>query len=192
MINRKFFFTNSRLHLFDGSMTAKQVEGIQAILDYWERNYTKKDDRWLAYILATAHHETGRTMQPVEEWGKGKSRKYGTMTKMNGTKYISPTQIYYGRGHVQLTWYENYDRIGRLIRQDLLHRPELALDLQISAKILIEGMIGGWFTGKKLIDYFNPTTESWLNARRIINGVDKQQLIKSYAMKYYASISYTV
>ncbi len=72
MINRKFFFTSARTNLFGGSMTAKQVQGLTAILNEWEAKYAAKDDRWLAYMLATAHHETGRTMQPIEEWGKGK------------------------------------------------------------------------------------------------------------------------
>lgn len=191
MINRNFFFNHVRLYLFDGTLTSKQVQGLNTILDYWEKNYARRDDRWLAYILATAHHETGRAMQPVEELGRGKGKRYGTMTKMNGKAYSSPAKIYYGMGTVQLTWYENYERIGKLIKQPLLTQPELALDLSISTKILVDGMIGGWFTGKRLSDYFNTKSEFWLNARRIINGIDKNQLIKSYALNYYAAISYT-
>lgn len=53
-------------------------------------------------------------------------------------------------------------------------------------------MIGGWFTGKKLTDYFNANTESWLGARYIINGKDKNQLIMSYVLHYYAAISYNL
>lgn len=44
--------------------------------------------------------------------------------------------------------------------------------------------------GKKLTDYFNANTESWLGARYIINGKDKNQLIMSYVLHYYAAISY--
>ncbi len=45
---------------------------MTAILNYWEANYAKKDDRWLAYMFATAHHETDRKIQAIEEYGKGK------------------------------------------------------------------------------------------------------------------------
>ncbi len=51
MINRKFFFDHARLTLFDGSLKASQVSGMNAILDEWDRAYAKKDDRWLAYML---------------------------------------------------------------------------------------------------------------------------------------------
>jgi putative chitinase len=56
---------------------------------------------------------------------------------------------------------------------------------------MFTGMMDGSFTGKKLSDYFNPTTASWTSARRIINGLDKAQLIASYGSRYYASLSYT-
>ena len=49
----------------------------------------------------------------------------------------------------------------------------------------------GIFTGKKLGDYFNKTTEDWVNARRIINGLDKANLIAGHAKKFYGAISYT-
>ena len=56
---------------------------------------------------------------------------------------------------------------------------------------MFDGMINGRFTGKKLSDYFNPTAASWINARRIINGLDKANLIAGYAQQYYAAISHT-
>jgi hypothetical protein len=66
-INRQFFFDQTRITLFDGSLKAPQVEGLTAIPDKWEAESPNDDDRWLAYMLGTAHHETGRTMQPVRE-----------------------------------------------------------------------------------------------------------------------------
>jgi putative chitinase len=77
MINRQFFFDYARQHLFSGLLKAGPVAGLTAILDYWESNSSKKDDRWLAYALATAHHETDRTFRGIEEYGKGKNREYG-------------------------------------------------------------------------------------------------------------------
>jgi len=175
-INRKFFFDYARLHLFAGSFTQSQVNGLTAILDYWENGYTGKDDRWLAYMFATAHHETDRKFQAIEEYGKGKGHKYPP---------------YYGRGLVQLTWDYNYKAMGKQFGVDLLGHPEKALDLDLAVKIMFFGMIKGSFTGKKLADYFNPTKGDWVNARRIINGLDKANLIAGYGHQYYAAISYT-
>ena len=66
-INRKFFFDHARLTLFDGRISPSQLDGLTTILDTWEPAMAASDDRWLAYMLGTAHHETGRTMQPVRE-----------------------------------------------------------------------------------------------------------------------------
>lgn len=192
MINRNFFFDNTRRLLFDARMTQGQVNGLNSILDEWEHNYADKDDRWLAYMFATAHHETDRRMSPIEEYGRGKNRKYGKQIRLDGRSYDSPKQLYYGRGFVQLTWYENYQKAGSLLGIDLLNEPELALDPSIATKIMFAGMFDGWFTGKKLNDYFNDHREDWVNARRIINGVDRAQLVSSYALRYYGSLSHTV
>jgi hypothetical protein len=198
MINRKFFFDHAKLNLFGGSMNTKQVNGLTAILDEWEANYSHNDDRWLAYMLATTHHETGRTMQPIEEWGKGKGLAYGSQLKMTKDKtgkripYTDTIELFYGRGFVQLTWYENYDKAGEKLGVDFLHNASGVMELSNATKIMFFGMTEGWFSGVKLSNYFNPTTEDWKNARKIINGLDKCDLIKDYALKYYASISHTI
>jgi putative chitinase len=198
MINKKFFFSQVRLHLFGGSMNQKQVNGVNAILEEWEAHYAYEDDRWLAYMLATTHHETGRTMQPIEEWGKGRDRPYGKRLKMTKDKsgnripYTDTNELFYGRGFVQLTWYENYDKAGRKLGKDFLHNASGVLELGNATKIMFLGMTEGWFTGAKLSRFFNPSTEDWKNARKIINGTDKWDLIKDYALKYYSAISYTI
>lgn len=192
MINRNFFFEQSKASLFDGKFRQSQVNGLNAILDEWETNHAKKDDRWLAYMLATTHHETGRTMRAIEEFGKGKNRLYGKNFKLDGTQYFDTGNIFYGRGFVQLTWYENYEKAGKKIGFDLINNPELALDLKIATRILFSGMMEGWFTGRKLSNYFNTSKEDWRNARRIINGLDKADLIASYGKQYYAAISHTI
>lgn len=142
-------------------------------------------------MLATTHHETDRTMTPIEEYGKGKGRKYGKRLKMSGKAYTDTQNIFYGRGFVQLTWYENYQKAGKKLGVNFIKNPGLTLDLKYATQIMLLGMIQGWFTGKKLSNYFSTTKEQWVNARRIINGTDKAQLIASYAKKYYACISYT-
>jgi putative chitinase len=111
MINRQTFYAAVKLNLFK-TISEKQKQGMDAILDYWEAN-GYHDGRHLAYCLATAYHEVDKTMQPIEEYGKGKTRPYG---KEYGKPHPITGKVYYGRGFVQLTWYENYElRAGILI-----------------------------------------------------------------------------
>ena len=186
MVNKIKFYKTIRKDF--GKLTQKQVEGFEAILNEWDLS-KYSDNRWLAYMLATVWHETAKTVQPIEEYGKGKTRSYGKKLKHSGVAYSAPDKVYYGRGFVQLTWYENYQLLGRLLKVDLLNKPELALDLNISTKILFEGMTKGSssvgdFTGRCLEMYFNCTKEDPINARRIINGTDKAELISIYYMSF--------
>lgn len=126
----------------------------------------------LAYVLATAYHETAHTMKPV--------REYGGETYLKKKKYYP----YVGMGYVQLTWKENYKKAGEKLGVDFLSNPKLLLEAKYAAPILIKGMIEGWFTGKKLSDYITLYRSDYVNARRIINGVDKKDLIAGYARDY--------
>jgi len=177
-----------------GKLSTSQVEGFENIFNTWDELKTKeKDKRHLCYMLATAWHETGKTMQPIAEYGKGKTRVYGKKVKHSGVLYSDYDKIYYGRGYVQLTWYENYQLMGRLLGANLLADPELAMTPYMAAKIMFEGMLKGSssvgdFTGKCLEMYFNQTTEDPFNARRIINGLDCAELIKGYYEKFVSCI----
>lgn len=184
-IRRKVFFDEVRQGLFGCTLTQGQVEGMEAILNEWEdRGLT--DMRWLAYMLATVKWETAHTMQPIEEYGKGEGHTYGIPDPETG-------ETYYGRGYVQLTWKENYAKMGKLLGIDLVKIPSLALNDLIATQILFEGMLKdesgvGDFTGVSLERYFNDTTEDWVNARRIINGTDHAQDIANIAHRFYDAL----
>lgn len=185
MINKESFYKKIRVSLFD-KLTQKQVEGMEAILNEWDRG-KDEDLRNLAYMLATVYHETARTMQPIEEFGKGKGRDYGKKLKMNRTPYTTPDKLYYGRGFVQLTWYENYQLASKKLKCDLLNYPELALQLDRATEILFKGMYEGWFTGRKLSQYIGVKTD-FIGARKIINGTDKASTIASYANGFLTAL----
>jgi hypothetical protein len=190
-INRKFFFDHVRNSLFSNSLTPKQVQGMTAILDEWESKYTKKDDRWLAYMLATVFHETDKKFQGIEEYGPDSYFK-----KYDGRKDLGNTEPgdglrFKGRGFVQITGRLNYAKFSKILGVDLVDNPLLALKLENCVEIMFYGMINGTFTGKKLSDYFSATKEDWVNARRIINRLDKANLIADEAKNFYAALSYT-
>ena len=178
--------------LFKGTLTNKQKEGINYKLKAFDK-HDITDDRWRAYMLATSFHETARTMQPIEERGKGAGKPYGQRRKYSGAIYAEPDKLFFGRGDVQLTWYENYEMMGRLLDLPLLEEPELALNPLVSARIMIEGMTRGRsnrgdFTGVSLENYFNANKEDPFNARRIINGLDCAKLIEGYYRKFLSAL----
>lgn len=189
MINRESFFTSARNSLFAGTMSQSQVDGLTCILDAWENDWNEPDDRKLAYMLATAHHETDRKMQPIKEYGLGRGHPYGKRLKQNGTPYIDTPEIFYGRGYVQLTWYENYAKAGIELGLDLLHDPDLVMVPENAVKIMFVGMRDGCFTGVSLKNYFNDQRGEWVQARRIINGLDRAELVADYGKKYHAALA---
>lgn len=189
MIQRQYLYDNLRYYLFK-SFTQDQVDGLNVFLDWYDANppLPEKyhlDDRSFAYILATTFHETARTMQPIEEYGKGSGKSYGKPAGPYGQKY-------YGRGFVQLTWYENY------VRQDdklslgktLVQNPARALEPAIALEIIIKGMVDGDFTGKKLSQFFTHEDTNWYDARVIVNGHDQASTIAGYAEKFMNAISH--
>lgn len=149
------------------------------------------DARWpiadTAYALATAYHETAGTMQPIREYGRGKGRRYGVPGKHGG-------QIAYGRGYVQLTWPDNYERADRELGLGgrLIANYDLALDPKIAASIMIRGMAEGWFTGRDLDDDLprdGPATlAQFIASRDIINGTDKAAMIGDYAVHFQGAL----
>ena len=198
-INRAFFFDQVRSSLFDGRLRSSQVIGLTSLLDYWDAKLANRDDRWLAYVLATAHLETGRTMQPIREYGSNEYKRLRydvtgsdpARARAHGNTLAGDGVRYAGRGYVQLTWKNNYRRAGIAVGYDLVGKPDDAMLVDVATQVIFRGMIAGWFTGKKLADYFNPSTGDWRNARRIVNGLDKADLIKDFGLKYYAALSYT-
>ena len=129
----------------------------------------------IAYIIATAEWETNHQCRPVkeaywlsEDWRKKHLRYYP----------------YYGRGYVQITWEANYKKFSKLLGVDLVSDPDKALEPEIAVKILVIGMRDGLFTGMSLDDV--TTSEGmvdFLKARRIVNGMDKAEVIASMAVE---------
>jgi len=172
LLNKTTF--NNRLKTFGvfQSATLLQVNGCSDIIDAFY-NAKGTDLRKLAYILGTVYHETAKKMQPVKEFG--------------GEKYLLSKVYYpyYGRDLVQTTWKANYEKVKKFTGVDVVTNPELIGIMPLSARVAVVFMFKGLFTGKKLEDYFNDKVEDWVNARRIINGIDKAAEIAAIAQKFY-------
>lgn len=144
------------------------------------------DVRWAAYMLATVRHECANRWQPIEEFGRGKNKAYGVPATVQDTDGTSYSNVYYGRGYVQLTWRYNYQKAGQALGlgNALVLHPDHALEPATAYRIMSYGMRVGMFTGKKLADYINASQCDYLNARRIINGIDKADIIQGYAQQF--------
>lgn len=180
-MNRKVFFGAVR-PLFGGSLSQGQVDGIEALL----AATAALPVTHRAYLLATAKHETADTMRPIVEYG---GRKYfdkydtgklaaalGNTPAADGDGYI-----YRGRGYVQVTGRANYGKAGLALGLDLLRHPDMALHPTVASQILVRGCSEGWFTGKKLGEYL---PGDYRNARRVVNGTDRADLIAGYARQF--------
>lgn len=180
--------------LFGSSLSQNQVNGMEGILAAFAAEGDASSHS-LAYIFATAYHETGRKMIPVREgFAKTDAGSIRAVTSLYNrgkisTNYALPDpetgKSYFGRGHVQLTWARNYQKMGAKISADLYRNPDLALDPVISAKVLVRGSLDGDFTGKCLDDYLPSDPKG---ARRVINGLDKASQIAAYHRDFLVAI----
>lgn len=190
----RFFFDTVRHPLFRGRLTQAQVEGLGNIVDYGvSHGYSRFQ---LAYILATAYHETGRRMQPIREGfckTDAGSRRAVANLKAKGiirTNYALPAGpyglSYYGRGLVQITWLRNYLKMGKVIGVDLVKYPDKTLEWDVALPLLFIGHVRGLYTGKKLPRAGEFTPE----LRAIINGDVKKNgpRIARYAEHFYAAL----
>lgn len=179
-LDLKAFFDHIRKPLF-GRLSAKQVSGHEDIIKELKARGVPLPEA--AYVLATAYHETAKTMQPVREG----LRASDAWRKKNLRYYP-----WYGRGHVQLTWEENYRKADQKLGLGgaLVANPDLALDPEISAQVLVLGSVQGWFAGDKkgrhtLARHITTGTRAeYRQARRIINIMDKADLIAGHALIY--------
>lgn len=184
LFDRAIFFDAVRRHPFDGQLSQGQVNGMNALLDTWEARFIEWDMRELAYNLATAWWETGRTMQPVEENGDRdyflrydiggnarKARELGNTQPGDGWRFR-------GMGHVQSTGRANARRQSIELRRfgihiDLEAEPDRRLQDDVSILSLFVGNHEGWWTGRRLPNFAGYGNWDMRGARTVVNGTDR-------------------
>lgn len=205
-MQENLFFNEVRKTLFK-RLSQPQVDGIKGILEAFNQ-VGDGDKDTLAYALATAYHETGARMVPVREGfaksDEGARRAVNALARKRGpnsavARYAKPAgpygHVYYGRGHVQLTWLENYQNSSSDAGVDLVKDPDKMLDPVISARVLVKGLIDGRWSGKRKGLSFYEGADDFLdqqeaaNARATVNGSDKATLIAGYHKHFYDALT---
>jgi hypothetical protein len=143
----------------------------------------------IAYILATAEHESDRFMTMVE-YASGED--YEGRDDLGNTK-IGDGVRFKGRGLVQITGRSNYAKFANILtgygeNLNLVESPDLAARPDIAVFTLVYGMKNGVFTGKKLDDYITQSATDFYNARRIVNWVDRAAHIEAIARDWLIHI----
>lgn len=149
----------------------------------------------IAYVFATAEHETNFGATMAETWTNSSRQrryqgKYGNTASGDGKKYR-------GRGYVQLTFKANYKRFGTKLGLDLIRNPELAAVPEHAADILAIGMKSLGYRSSNLVlgEFGFGDDFRFEKARSIINadvnehetryGATRGKAIGAQARKYY-------
>jgi putative chitinase len=165
-------------------LTPVRHAGLTFLLGKLENDATFTMVRELAYVLATIQWETANTFQPIKErrFNRAKNPKaWESQDRYWRTGF-------YGRGYVQITWLENYQKAEKKLTGIavqlawqlltigpgvLTSSPDLMVEADVAYLVCSKGMSQGWFSGKKLSDYIKEgQAPDYVGARWIINGKD--------------------
>jgi putative chitinase len=83
----------------------------------------------------------------------------------NGTEESGDGWNYHGRGLIQLTGKENYERCGEAISADLINKPQLLVDPYYAC------LSAGWFWGKKGLNALADSKDYVTMTKRINGGL---------------------
>jgi putative chitinase len=210
-MDRAAFYSTVRKALFNGVLSQQQVNGMEAILNFWENppvqptgefktNWDVRSIGWLAYMLATTKHETASTMQPIDEFGDDArfTRLYEGRSDLGNTQRGDGAK-FHGRGYVQLTGRRNYHQVTPIVQSiyptapDFTENPAAVKDDNFAAVIMFYGMFNGIFTGFALKNFIGDPDKGqivdFLHARKVINGMDRADTIESYAKTFLIALS---
>ncbi len=135
--------------------------------------YGVTDRRQIAYIVATAQHETDNFATSREYDGPNQAIRNG----------YGGGENYYGRGYVQVTHDRNYDRMATTLGDPRIRtNPDIvAQEATLGAQTTVVGMSRGLYTGVGLDRYINSQNADYIDARAVVNGTDRAAHIAGLA-----------
>jgi hypothetical protein len=164
----------------DVDFTIGNPDEVETAIIHGAINLGITDVGQISYILATARHE---------------SASYSTIHEIGAGGYCGDSKKYdgwAGVGLVQLTWKGNYEEAKTKLGFDHLTTEDfcrhIATRPDVVITILIQGMMEGWFTGVGLPRYVNESKRDYVNARRVVNGVDRKYHIAAIAKNYESMV----
>lgn len=188
-MNRTAFYAALRKRgsgVFGTSISQQQVDALEALLDAAKHLPAV----YVASILGNVYHEC--KMKPLEEslyytakrmtqvWPSrfksiSAANPYARNPKKlannvyanrigNGNEASGDGYRFRGRGYIQITGRANYAKFG------LDARPDDALLPKRAARVAVDGMDLGMFTGKRMKDYHKGGAFDFHGARAIVNG----------------------
>lgn len=214
IIDRIIFWREFRAAFYpDGGLQQETVNALNFILGQIENDglafYGTIEA--IAYCLATWKHESRKSYKRGDKivWIEFAPTRERRASPSKQARLYRSQERYFKTGHqgggiVQLTWPDNYFRLGEhkgikttLVKQDgqdfiitgetLRANPSLILDPLLSYKVAAYGMRDGLFRPpNNLVDYFRQGQPPRYDAARdIVNGGrDKSALIALYAAKF--------
>jgi len=124
---------------------------------------TSVDPLIMAGAMATIRVEVGKNFKPIMEQASGEvyegRKDLGNIHPHDGVRYK-------GRGFIQLTGRANYSTYGQKLGLDLINNPDLALDVEVGAKILAQ-----YFHDRGVVSAC--LRKDWLTVRKLVNGVNR-------------------
>lgn len=182
--------------------------GALKIIEYGIKNAYSLEE--IAYALGTAEHETAGWMQPIREGATRYGTKYTNAQSVAAvtalytarvitTNYALPNDhgvSYYGRGYVQITWSDNYKKYQDLTGKPLVANPDLALEHDVAAFVLYDGIRFGRFRSIKGVpvkfsDFVRGAADMSIAklsaARSVVNGDVKKNggTVAQAALRWY-------
>lgn len=155
---------------------ANQEQSAQAIITAAKAQQLTKAQ--IAYILATAEHESD-SFNTLEEYSSG--NQYEGRNDLGNTQSGDGPR-FKGRGYVQLTGRRNYTRYTEITGIELVKLPIILMNWPaLSVFVIVDGMMRGAYTGRRLNEFVNSSKEDFFNARQVVNGHDRAQKIADQA-----------
>ena len=203
--------------VFGTSLSQSQVQGIEAILDacdaagatlsqtaymlatpYGETGgkmqAVRENLNYSASSIAKhfgPHRRQGKTPQQLARNPRLLGNTvYGGPWGAKHLGNVGPNDGYDFRGFGigQWTGRRNTEKAGRGVGLDLVANPALLDDINVNAKLLVDWMMNGKATGKKLGDYVNADRQDYRGARAVWGGVDATKYV-GYAKAFEIALN---